>query len=465
MPPSLAALLTVTFVAVLFFRDARRNIEVSPALWLPVLWLGITGSRFVSQWWNIGSGDVGEMTDGSPVDAIYFGALILAGVGVLAQRHVVISTIVKHNRWLMAFILYGLISILWSDFPFIAFKRWVKTLGHPVMALIILTDPDPAKALRTVMKRCAYLLLPLSVLLIKYFPQYGRGWDSFTGQAFNNGVGLTKNGLGCVAMVLGLFFLWNIGSTKQMTDPAARRWELFLSVGFLAMIAWLLKLADSKTSLVALLLGGATFVLLRSSVLSRRFLGTTIVILALTAVAVESAFDASAALIRMMGRDPTLTDRTLVWKDVLALQGNFLLGTGFESFWLGKRLEVLWAKWAWMPNQAHNGYIETYLNLGALGIVLLVGMLVATFGKIKRELSTDFDFACLKVALLLAIVSYNYAEAAFKAVHFVWTAFYIIAMDYPSRPRAAERREGHAVTQVQVGQRGPLPAAGGRVTR
>ena len=37
---------------------------------------------------------------------------------------------------------YGLLSVLWSDFPLIAGKRWIKTLGHPVMALIILTEPE-----------------------------------------------------------------------------------------------------------------------------------------------------------------------------------------------------------------------------------------------------------------------------------------------------------------------------------
>lgn len=461
MPPSIAAALTVTFVALLFFRDSRRSAEVSGALWLPVLWMGITGSRFVSQWLSLGSGDLGAMTEGSPIDAFYFGALILAGLVVLAKRNVVMSALVRNNRWLIAFFLYCLVSILWSDFPFIAFKRWVKTLGHPVMALIILTDPDPARALRTVMKRLAYLLLPLSVIFIKYFPQYGRGWDPFTGQAFNNGVGLTKNGLGYVCMVLGLFLVWNLMTAGKIGEPRERRVEVLLSAGFLAMIAWLLDMADSKTSLVTLLLGAVTIILLRFGVMSRRFIGTTVVVLALLAVGVELAFDASAELIKFLGRNPSLTDRTLVWDDALALQSSFLFGAGFESFWLGERLEILWEKWWWKPNQAHNGYIETYLNLGAIGVMLLLGMLVATFAKIKRQLSTDFDLGCLRLALLFAIVAYNYTEAAFKAVHFVWTVFYIIAIEYQARPQAAEQANRRTLRQERVAANRPRSAWGG----
>jgi hypothetical protein len=53
----------------------------------------------------------------------------------------------------MSLFLYGLNSILWSDVPFIGFKRGVKTPGNPVMALMILIDPDRIKAPRVVLKR------------------------------------------------------------------------------------------------------------------------------------------------------------------------------------------------------------------------------------------------------------------------------------------------------------------------
>lgn len=435
MPPSLATLLTLGFIIVLLVRDQRTQAKVSAALWLPVIWLTLNGSRFVSQWLSLFGvgGPSGDMADGSPIDAACFLALILAGMTVLVRRRIVIAEIVSRNRWLTFFLIYTLISIVWSDFPLIAAKRWIKTLGHPVMALVIITDADPISALRTVLKRCAYFLLPGSVLFIKYYPQYGRGFDAFSGQAYNQGVGLTKNDLGYTCMVLGLFFFWNLLTMWKSPDRVRMRGEIILSIGFLIMIAWLLKLADSATSLTLLTGGSVALVAMGFRFINRKHIGVYIVVFIAVAAIANQLFDLYDNIILMLNRDPTLTDRTKIWTDVLALQTKPLLGFGFETFWLGPRLDVMWAKWWWHPNQSHNGYIETYLNLGLVGVSILVGLILSTFISICRQLSVDFDLSRLRLVLLFCILIFNYTEAAFKATHFVWTIFYIIALDYPKR--------------------------------
>ena len=50
---------------------------------------------------------------------------------------------------------------------------------------------------------------------------------------------------------------------------------------------------------------------------------------------------------------------------------NPIFGTGFESFWLGKRLEQLQGIFFFFPNEAHNGYLEVYLNLGLMGLFIV----------------------------------------------------------------------------------------------
>lgn len=432
MPPTAALLLTAVLVCFLFYRELKTSRATDWALWLPVLWLTVTGSRFVSQWLNLGvyGSSADSMAEGSAIDALYFMALILAGLAALAQRRLVIGELVRRNRWLFAFLLYGLLSILWSDFPFIAFKRWIKTLGHPLMALLILTHPDPLAALGTVMKRCAYSLLPFSVLFIKYYPQYGRSFDAWSGAPVNHGVMLTKNDLGYVCMMLGLFFFWNLLRARQSGERSL--WEeSALSGGFLVMIVWLLTMADSATSFFTFMLGVLVLVLLRLPVVNKRFIGTYVIVGLLMLAGAEAAFGIYAQLLALLERDPTLTDRTLLWADVIALQDRTLWGSGFESFWLGPRLELLWAKWWWQPNQAHNGYIETYLNLGAVGVALLAAVIIAVFRNISRELATNFVFAQWRLALLFAVLLFNFTEAAFKGVHFVWTIFYLVAIDYP----------------------------------
>lgn len=421
-------------VLYLLRRDACRGEARSLALWIPVMWLGIAGSRFVSQWISLGSGGGNvDLYEGSTIDAVFFSTLIASGFWILSRRRVELGDVIRANGWIVALVLYGLISILWSDYPMTAGKRWIKTLGHPLMALIILSEPDPKAALRTVLKRCAFILLPLSLLFVKYLPEYGRSYDAYSGTPFQNGVGLTKNDLGYLCMVCGIFFVWNLLTLKRIPEQKARRVEAGLSLVFILTAAWLLNIADSATSLAAVVVGIAVMIGLGWRIVSKRFFGTFIVVLLVIGFVLESWFDLYERTLYVLGRDPTLTDRKVIWADVIALQNRPIFGFGFESFWLGERLDVLWAKWRWRPNQSHNGYLETYLNLGWIGVGLLVGALVSTFRKISRQLHTDFDFARLRMAFLFAIVLFNYAEAGFKGVHFMWTIFYIIAMELPRR--------------------------------
>lgn len=431
MPPSLATFLTFAFITALFAWDARRNRDASRALWLPLLWMSITASRFPSQWLQLGDPSAtASVVEGNSLDATCFGLLILVGGIVLVRRAVGFADLLRENAWLIAFAAFGLVSVLWSDFPFIALKRWIKALGHPIMALIILTDPNPAAALRIVLRRCAFLLLPTSVLFIKYLPEYGRGFDPWTGAGVSFGVTLTKNDLGYVCMVLGLFFLWNILNYKKMDDARARREELALSLFFMAMIVWLLGAANSATSLATFVIGASIMIGLRTRLVSKRRLGTYAVVAAAIVLGTEALFDIHERLVAMLGRNVTLTDRTELWADVLALQANALVGAGFESFWLGWRLDELWAMWWWRPNQAHNGFIEIYLNLGVIGIILFAALLVATFRKIAASFAAGAELAELRLALFGAILAHNYTEATFKGVHLLWTIFHVVALDY-----------------------------------
>jgi exopolysaccharide production protein ExoQ len=433
MPPVLALVLTFALLFFLFWRESREKNDVSSAIWIPTLWFLIGGSRFVTQWLALFGVPTGasSLEDGSPIDAVIFFGMIVAGLYVLKQRSVNLSEFVRNNRWLTVFLLYCLLAIIWSDFPFVALKRWIKVLGHPIMALVILTDPDPKQALRTLMKRSAYVLVLISILFIKYYPQYGRGFDNWTGLGSNCGVALNKNLLGCDCMIFGLFFFWNLLQALEIKNRKARRDELILSVVFLGLILWLLKLSSSATSLACSVIGMIMIWVLGLRLINKRLIGVYVVVTILAIAVAEPIFGIYNGVLDLLGRDATLTDRTEVWHDALRLQPDPIFGAGFESFWLGKRLDKLWETRWWQPNQAHNGYIETYLNLGYVGVVLLAGMIIGTFGKIRRALLTNFEFARLRMGFLFVILAYNFTEATFKGVHLVWTVFYLIAIDYP----------------------------------
>ena len=435
MPSSLATIIYVGIVLWLFRRDIRQKPNVTGALWIPLIWLLIIMTRFVSSWLAIIGISVGSSSvqEGSPVDALASGILIIAGLRVLALRHVRLGEVVRHNRWLAIFFIYCFLAVLWSDFPFVAFKRWIKILGQPIMVLILFTEPDFETALTTLMKRCAYVVVVISILFIKYFPELGRGFSQWTGQGFNTGITLDKNALGADCLILGFFFVWYVLKVLKWEKSRFRRNELILSVVFLIFIWWLFREAQSSTSLVSCLVGILVMLFLGLRQVRKENIGTYIIVFVIVAVLAESLFNISDVFLDILGKDRTLTDRTKVWADCLSIQINPIIGVGFESFWLGKRQEIMNEKWAWHPNEAHNGYLETYLNLGMVGLFFLVALLLATFWKARRELLHNFHLGRFRIAFLCALLIYDWTESAFKALHPMWFVFYITALDYPKR--------------------------------
>jgi O-antigen ligase len=156
----------------------------------------------------------------------------------------------------------------------------------------------------------------------------------------------------------------------------------------------------------------------------------------------------AGTLTAVLGRDTTLTGRTDLWERLLAMSPNAVLGAGFESFWLGDRMTRLWHEYWWKPNQAHNGYLETFLNLGVIGVGLLVAMIVRGYRNVVVALAYDPPTARLKVAYLVAAVLYNLTEAAFKGMHLVWIAFFLAILHVPRlapAPAAALAAPGEPV--------------------
>jgi O-antigen ligase len=139
----------------------------------------------------------------------------------------------------------------------------------------------------------------------------------------------------------------------------------------------------------------------------------------------------------VLGRDMTLTGRTDIWKYVLAEDINPLLGTGFYSFWLGDRGDRLSETAGFPLNEAHNGYLETYLNSGLIGLALLIFLLISMTKSVQRQLVTRPETAVVRLAFLISIIIYNFTESTFNRLDIIWFALLLVLTEHSPR-RVAE---------------------------
>jgi exopolysaccharide production protein ExoQ len=435
LPPRLALFLTLAFIVFLFRRDVRERPNVSGALWLPLIWLLLACSRSFTEWLHIFglpvSGGASNEA-GSPVDASFFYAMSTAGLFVLIKRQVSLSEVLQQNGWLVAFIAYCFISVVWSDYPFISFKRATKIFGHPIMALIVLTEPDFKEALTRLMKRCAYVVVPVSILWIKYYPRLGMTYDKWSGVSITQGISVGKNGLGTDCLILGFFFFWYLLQTWRTERNTQRRNELRLIAGFLIGILYLLRLSHSATSTICLLVAITVVVFVGIRPTIKNFIGTYTLAGLVLLIAAQLEFGISANLSESLGRGSDLTGRTELWEHSLQFQDNPIFGAGFDSFWLGETREKIAAFYnKWRPAGSHNSYLDFYLELGLIGLSILIGLFIATFWKIRLELFRNFEWGRYRLAFFVAVLLRGWTESTFKTNSALWFVFYIIAVDYP----------------------------------
>ena len=438
MPPQLALFIGFLFILWLWVRDRKWRPMTSVALWVPLLWILVIGSRPVSLWLGGGAttDNVEDYLEGSPLDRNVFLLLIVAGLVVLLRRRVDWGGVFARNRWLFAFFLYCGISVMWADYPFVSLKRWVKDCGNVLMVLILVTEKDPVQATKALLARYTYFAIPLSVVFIKYFADIGRYYNRWTWEPVYCGVTTEKNSLGIVVLVCGLFLVWDLIEMRTAGVRKTDRMDLLGRVILFLMAFWLIDKADSSTALVCLILGIVVLVYMRPPLAVRRarHLGAYSLAIGILIALLYSFPSIAGWFTGMLGRDTTLTGRTDLWAEFLSEPINPLLGTGYQSFWLGPRAEHYWEKYYWHPNQAHNGYLETYLNGGFIGVCLLLAMIVSAGGNLKQGLLRADGYSTFCFSFLFVSLVENITEALFNRMSPVWFILLLAVLNYPRSP-------------------------------
>jgi len=418
--------------------DREPKVRISPAMWIVQAWFFLACSRPVARWLGIDDpqGSVtAVLSEGSPVDRLVGTVLLLLGLIVLLNRRKDVAISLRKNWPILLFFAYCLVSLLWSDFPMVAFKRWIRAIGDLVMVLIVWTDSRPFDAFKRLLARSAYSLIPLSILLVKYYPSLGRVYGLFLGEVGYTGVTGGKNELGAICMLFGAATVWRIldlFSSEYQTQYRLR--QLVVQFTMISMTLWLLWIADSMTSLSCFFLATGVLCCMRLRLFTRRrFVVHMLALITVLIPASVALLGASPTLLEAMGRNPTLTDRTLIWTEVIKLVPNQWVGSGYQSFWLGPRLETMIADvthW-WVPNQAHNGYLEIFANLGWIGVGLLALVIVWGYFRTVRACRRNVSLTHLLLAFCLVGVVSNITEASFFRMAMPVWLFFMLAIMAP----------------------------------
>lgn len=371
--------------------------------------------------------------EGSPLDRNLYTALLVLGIIVLVRRWQETGRLLRANLPIVLFFLYCAASVLWSDYPGVSFKRWIKAVGDLVMVMIVLTDPEPLAAVKRVLARTSLLLVPLSILVIKYFPDIGVHYIAGDGRRFVNGLTTDKNALGATSMLFGIGCVWRFLAAYRDREGTHRTRHLIVHGTLLAMVIWLFTKANSVTSVLCFVMASGLIAATSVPALARKRAAVNLLVAAVLAVAVLPLFlDVGTGLLTTVGRDATLTGRTDIWKEALAVDTRPILGAGFESFWLGAPLDD--RGFSFHVNEAHNGYLEVYLNLGWVGVVLLAVLIVTGYRNVIGMLHRDAEAGGLLLAFWAVGVIYSLSEAGFRPMGLIWICFLLAAIANPGHP-------------------------------
>ncbi len=317
MTPTVATVLYLMGIMGLFILDWDPKPRISKALWIPVVWLLIAGSRPVSAWLQTGPTiDTASQhnIESDPINIMVFSVLLAAGLVVLVNRRLRVGTLLRANWPILVFFFYCALSILWSDYPGPASRKWIRSMGDLLMVLIVVSDREPVAALKRLLARTAFLLIPLSILLIKYYPSLGRSYSN-SWELMYTGVTDHKNTLGMICLILGLGFWWRFLEHYRAKSAPHRSRHLLVDGAILGMMGWLFSIANSLTSLACFLMAGSVIAVATLFVRSRNLRG-------------------SACSCGRAGDPPVICFVLRFWS-----KPRRILGEGPESHWSDRNLE------------------------------------------------------------------------------------------------------------------------------
>jgi O-antigen ligase len=131
----------------------------------------------------------------------------------------------------------------------------------------------------------------------------------------------------------------------------------------------------------------------------------------------------------------TLSGRTFIWDFVnYEIARKPLFGWGFQSFWLvgldAPGIGDAGTSWIGGMPSAHNGYLDTMLEMGYVGLALLVIFIIATLYAAGRVANREPARAWLLLSLALFVILTNFLETDWmRGADTMWLVFVLVAAE------------------------------------
>ena len=303
-------------------------------------------------------------------------------------------------RAALAYAGFAFLSFLWSTNPASTFSGGVSLIFSTVFAIFLVTKFHGERLVNLL----SWVMLVLSLgsaFLALVLPRYGL--DHFMHSGAWQGLYGQKNGLGLV-MVLGTGIVIS-QKRGNMVENSLKYLTLFLCIAEVG-------LSRSREAWIACALIVSMHFAFK--VYERFALGSRLPVLLVGTVIILTVSGIVAVfwveILTFFGRDVTLTGRTVLWQAVLEQCKNHpLTGYGLGSFWGTGAALPIYAKTGWTPTSSHNGFLECLLELGAIGLVLLLfPLLLGWYNAIKIVAShRNFDSSKAWIYCFAAITMLN----------------------------------------------------------
>lgn len=250
-------------------------------------------------------------------------------------------------------------SVLWSTDKVLTIKRsMVYVFGYLMIIALVHVPRWPLRYYMKVIVNTMGWIAWVSIIAHFVFPKNCTVLSIRPGLA---GLTVHPNVFGpCLEMA------WGIGLGMPTLSRFEKAHKYFMMTGLIVALL----MSNSVTALIATVIATGLYVIFTTN----SYKSGAIILTGLAAGAVVQFIgvkNLKSFFFELVGRDESMSGRDTLWSDVFnAGMLSPVFGSGYGAFWYEGRGRELTG--TWNPRQAHNAYIDVFVDIGVLGLILVL---------------------------------------------------------------------------------------------